>query len=270
MANSPAFNECADLLEPYMDRIHVALHVNVVEGPCVADPKDIPLLVDDNGIFKLSFAQMLFMSWFSNKQIKHDLHTQLVCEVGAQLDRFLSRWPQMKSRLRIDSHQHFHLIPTLFRAVLEVISDRKCTLEYMRIPAEPLSPFVATPSIWMKIPAINWVKHWLLNYLWRLDKKRFPEYFTRSAVFCGINFSGHMTPERVFPVYQHFVRYAEKRNMQLEMLFHPGGFDDVSLALNPRLTGFIDFYTSPFRFEEARSLKEFAKMNGDSSTHAGE
>lgn len=256
MANSPHFDECADLLEPYVDRIHVALHVNVVEGPCAADPEDVPLLVDDHGVFKLSFAQMLFMSWFSNEQTKRDLHEQLFFEVCAQLDRYLLRWPQMRDRLRIDSHQHFHLIPTLFDVLSEAMSSHGCTLEYMRIPAEPLMPFAHTPSIWTKTPPINWIKHWLLNYLWRLDKKKFPEYESTSAVFCGINFSGHMTPDRVLAVYPRLVSYARKHSMGLEMLFHPGGFDDPTLAMNPDLTGFVDFYMSDLRHEEARSLVE--------------
>lgn len=268
MANSHAFDECADMLEPFMDRLHVTLHVNVVEGPCCANPSDIPLLVDDDGIFCLSFAQMLSMSWFSNTAKKEALHRQLVCEVGAQLDKFLARWPQMKDHLRIDSHQHFHLIPTLFHAVLEVIQSRGCTLEFMRIPAEPLTPFVQTPSIWFKIPAINWIKHWLLNYLWRLDKKYFPDYQTKSAVFCGINFSGHMTPDRVFALYPRLLDYAQTHHMELEMLFHPGGFDDPALAMNPRLSGFVAFYTSPLRHEEARSLQKFADTHEEARHYA--
>lgn len=252
LVNGPRFAECADLLEPHLDALHTSLHLNVVEGHCCADPCSIPLLVDDAGVFKLSFAQLLSASRGSDAE---QIQRQLACEIGAQLDAYLARFPQMRGALRIDSHQHFHLIPAMFASTLSAIDERGCTLDFMRIPAEPLTPFLQTPAIWFKTPPINWVKHWLLNYLWRQDRAKLPNYTTVSAVFCGINFSGHMTVDRVSATLPHLERYAHSLDMALELLFHPGGYSDPSDALNPNLEGFVAFYTSPFRDAEAETLR---------------
>lgn len=252
LANSPRFGECADMLDPFADNLHISLHVNVVEGPSCADSQRIPLLTDEAGLFRQSFAQMLKISRGADAEA---LRQQLEIEIGAQLDAYLQRFPQMRGALRIDSHQHFHLIPAVFDSLLAAAQKRGCTIEFLRIPAEPLLPFAQAPSVWLKTPPINWVKHWLLNYLWRQDRAQFPEYPKRSAVFCGINFSGHMTRDRVSAVLPHLQRYADGKDMQLELLFHPGGYDDPACALNPALTGFVDFYTSPLRHAEAETVK---------------
>lgn len=252
LVNSPHFAACADMLEPHLDCLMVSLHINVVEGPCCADPAQIPLLVDDAGLFRQSFAQMLKLSRGSQAA---SLRQQLEVEIGAQLDTLLKRFPQMKDALRVDSHQHFHLIPAVFDAMMAAVRSRGCTLAFVRVPAEPFLPFAQTPRTWFRTPPINWVKHWLLNYLWRSDRANLRDYQRISAVFCGINFSGHMTPDRVTAVLPHLHAYAERKNMDLELLFHPGGYTDASCALNPALEGFVDFYTSPLRDEEAKTLR---------------
>jgi hypothetical protein len=63
-----------------------------------------------------------------------------------------------------------------------------------------------------------------------------------------------MTPERVAAVLPAFKAYARKRDMPLELLFHPGAVPQKD-ALNPKLTGFVDFYTSPLRGIEGEALR---------------
>lgn len=251
LATSPHFEECAALLEPLPAHLLVSLHINIVEGPCCSNPADIPLLADSSGCFHSSFAQMLALSYGSQAR---ELRRQLDIEIGAQLDAFLTRFPHMKNALRVDSHQHFHLIPAVFDALLDAIRSRGCTLSFMRIPAEPLLPFLRTPSIWLRIPPINWLKHWLLNRLWKRNQAKLPEFNQVSAVFCGIFFSGHMTIANVEAVLPRLQDYANKKHMPLELLFHPGGYEDPSSALDPKLKGFVQFYQSPLRAQEAHAL----------------
>lgn len=251
MVNSPSFDQSVPLLRESAQHIYTSLHVNVVEGTCCADPARIPYLVDETGTFRQSFASMLKLAFGSTREA---LTKQLAIEIGAQIDTYLEVLPEAKDALRIDSHQHFHLIPAVFDALLEAAESRGCTIAFLRIPAEPVIPFLKTPRIWLRIPPINWVKHWLLNFLWRLDKRKLPQYKQISAVFCGINFSGHMTPERAGAVYPAFKAYAKKKGMPLEMLFHPGSVPEED-ALNPNLTGFIAFYTSNLRGIEGEALR---------------
>ncbi|MCH4183908.1 MAG: ChbG/HpnK family deacetylase [Eggerthellaceae bacterium] len=258
LVNSPQFKTCADILEPFLGKIHVCLHVNIVEGHCCADPQTIPLLVNEQGMFAQDFAHLLFMSL---GQRHKELKQQIKLEISAQFDRYLRRFPQMRNALRVDSHQHFHLIPLVFDALNEVIREQDCSVEYIRIPAEPVVPFLQTPSVWMKIPPINWIKHWLLNFLWRFDKTKALARKNYSAVFCGINLSGHMTPDRVMPLIPHLQAYAKRHEMELELLFHPGGLDNEDSALNPTLTDFVAFYMSPYRAQEGHTLQRLVDDN---------
>lgn len=252
LATSPAFDTCTDMLEPWTDAIHVGLHLNVVEGPCCADPADIPLLVDEQGIFCRSFTQLLSLSRGDKRD---DFRAQLDCELGAQLERFLGRFPRYREHLRLDSHQHCHLIPAMFEATLDVIEQHDCELEYLRIPAEPVMPFLATPGVALSRRPINWVKHWVLNWLWRQDRATFPTYRRDSAIFCGILLSGGMVEPKISALLPHFERYADDRNMALEFLCHPGGVDAPDECLNPDLPGFVDFYVSANRAAEATMLQ---------------
>ena len=60
-ANSPAFHEAASLAQPHANRgvLRVCLHLNLVEGPSIADPKRISLLVNERGMFDNDFVGLL-------------------------------------------------------------------------------------------------------------------------------------------------------------------------------------------------------------------
>lgn len=262
LVNSPHFEQCADMLDEYRDSVLMSLHVNIVEGHCCADVTALPLLVDEQGLFKLSFAELLFASLGRSKK---ELQAQIETEISAQMALYFQRFPEQRDHLRIDSHQHFHLIPAVFDAMLAAAHAQGATIEFMRIPAEPVLPFLQTPSAWLCIKPVNWVKHWLLNFLWRFDKKNLPNYPSVSAVFCGINFSGCMTFDNVSKVLPRFIRHSHGKRMVLELLFHPGGYSDPACALNPNLEGFVAFYTSENRRLEAHALKTIRTV-ADAST----
>lgn len=248
LVTSPRHRECIDLLEPYGGNVSVGLHVNLVEGHCAAEAERIPLLVDENGVFKRGFGGLLLVSLARPRASR----VQLTEEIAAQLKLFLGDFPQFKDRLRIDSHQHFHLIPAVFDALVAAVEESGCTVEYIRIPAEPLVPHVRARSL-RYVPPINWVKCGVLNALWLANKRKVPEIMQHTAVFCGVCFSGRMTKENVSRIARHFKDYAAKKRMPVEFLFHPGGVKDARECLNPSLSGFVDFYISPNRAAEAEA-----------------
>ena len=253
LVTSPRFRECAALLKPLGDELSVGLHVNLVEGSCAADARRIPLLVNDAGTFKRGFGGLLLVSIARPRASRE----QITEEIRAQIALFLDEFPELKERLRVDSHQHFHLIPAVFDALVRAIEESGCTVEYIRIPAEPLVPFLRSRSVHL-VPAINWVKHGLLNALWQVNKRKVPGLKEHTAVFCGIGFSGRMTKENVGRVAPAFKRYAAAKGMPVEFLFHPGGVGSADECLNPELAGFVDFYVSPNRAAEAEAVKTLA------------
>lgn len=260
IVTSPRFEECAAMLDGAADDLRIGLHVNVVEGRCLADPSRVPLLVDSDGMFRLGFAEMLRISRGAGGE---ELRRQLTIEVAEQIERFVGRFPGLRDHLRIDGHQHFQLIPAELSAILDAVGETGTILEYLRVPVEPISPFLA-PSVFWTIKPINWVKHWVLSSLWREDRSSLPEYGRVSATFCGVLFSGSMDVRRVREVFPRYLDLARERGMSLEFLFHPGRVDSPSECLNPALKGFVDFSTGEGRDVEARALHDLSLVgSGD-------
>lgn len=258
LVNGSHLHECASLLRSECSVTFIGLHLNLVEGPCCSNPIDVPLLVDDEGIFKLSFARLLAMSLGPHRK---DLREQIRLEVGCQLDRYLRLFPEKRDALRVDSHQHFHVIPLVMDALISEIETRGYGLEYIRIPFEPIAPYFTSLEAALAVPAINWVKHGLINFLWRLRKGKYRFLIDegKTAVFCGINYSGVMYSDKLKSVILSFERYAKRRGMPLEVLFHPGGCKSSSELLNPSLDSFADFYLSESRDKEAEFLCRYCR-----------
>ncbi len=269
LANSPHFEECAALLDGRPEALRVGVHLNFVEGPCVADPAKVPMLVDEHGVFKLGYGGLLAASALHGAELER----QVQIEAAAQVERVVARFPELAGRLRLDGHQHTHLIPAVFRGVLAVASRPEYTLEYLRIPAEPPRPF-SEAGVAATIEPVNRVKRALLNYLWRRDRRAFEaaglgSLEEKSAVFCGLSFSGHMDEARVSAVFPYLVDVAEKRDMGLELLFHPGRVDAPEHCLNPALPGFVEFSCGEGRDVEHDALRSDALAAAAAAANAG-
>lgn len=254
-ANSPRFEDCAALLDARPEGLRLGVHLNFVEGKSCAAPDEVPLLVDEQGFFKLGYGGLLAGSFGGGAA---ELSRQLEVEAAAQIARVVGRFPHMADHLRLDGHQHTQLIPAVFKAVLAAAKNPDYHLDYLRIPAEPTAAFLQSGTA-RTIEPINWVKHELLNRLWQIDRRLLAEsglgaYEQISAVFCGVLFSGHMDEDRVSAVLPGLAQVAEKRGMKLELLFHPGRENDPMQCLNPNLPGFVEFSCSEGRDTEHNAL----------------
>lgn len=256
LAGSPHFEECCALLDARPESLRIGVHLNFVEGPCCADPSDVPRLVDEKGMFKLGYGGLLAGSLGGGAA---ELRRQLALEAEAQIARVVGRFPELRGRLRVDGHQHTQLIPAVFDATLDAVRASGCTLEYLRVPVEPASAF-AHAGVAGTIKPVNWVKHVLLNTLWRRDRRALAvsglaPYEGLSAVFCGVLFSGHMDQGRVAAVLPGLTECAREQNMALELLFHPGRVASAEECLNPALPGFAEFSCGEGRDVEHDALR---------------
>lgn len=253
MVGSPWFPRCADMACPYIQdgTLKMGLHLNLVEGSCCADAREVPLLTDSEGMFSKGFAGLLAESVGPASQ---ELQRQITIELAAQMERFLQEFPQMCNALRLDSHQHFHMIPVVFRAMLEAADATGCTIEYIRVPAEPLGPYLATPGVRAKIPPVNAVKNVLLNMLWKASGAYYPQDLGKPAAFFGVALTGKMYEAMDPRLVDGMIAVAVERGTDLEMLFHPGGLSSTDDCLNPTLAGFTEFYLSSDRQREAEVL----------------
>ncbi len=263
LPNSPKLAECMEMLRPMQEKLHVSIHFNLAEGPCVAKPEEVALLVNEKGMLDISFFQVLSISLFGTPAKKRMLHKQIKTELRAQLMRML---PYIKE-LRIDSHQHYHMIPLVLDCILEIVeelpkteagknwlSGKKPEIVFLRIPAEPLTPFLGQPGLYLTYRPINLVKNLVLNTLAFLDRKKLKSLKKNSAVFFGILLSGKMDLERVERLLPAFEKISEKKNLPLEVLCHPGGVEHPDKLMDLENADCVAFYRSQGRKLEKQML----------------
>lgn len=251
-SNSPAFDQAALLARPFVEegKLLMGLHLNLVEGRPCSPPADIPLLVGERGTFAHSFTGLLKLS---RGPQRNQLQQQLQRECRAQLERFLEAFPQQRTALRLDSHQHTHAIPQVLDALLAAARTCGCTLSHVRTPVEPLSPHLASPRALLRISPVNLAKDALLTWLWRANRDKLPAGCATS-LFCGVVLSGRM--DRVDDtLVSRFATLAQRRNTKAELLFHPVSVP-VGECLDPGNQPFAAACASPGRDAEARTLRQ--------------
>lgn len=229
--------------------IRLSLHLNLVEGRCMARAEEIPLLADQRGNFRHTFGGLFRMHLLHKKE----LEAQLYQEIRAQVLFWKNSLPK-GTPFCVDSHQHTHMIPSVFRALLRVIKEENIQVEYLRIPAEPVLPYLKEPSLYVTYRPVNLVKQWLLKGLWLQNQRNLKQQNISTAYFMGILFSGRMDEKRVKRILPHYQRLAEKKGRDVEVLFHPGYLTENQIPGKKQNVVFREFYGSQNRKTEFDSV----------------
>ena len=236
--------------------VRISLHLNLVEGKCMADSDEVNLIADKNSNFKYTFGGLLKHSLLHKKEFEEQAYK----EIKAQVMFWKSILPEGVP-FCIDSHQHTHMIPAVFKALIRVLDEEKINLEYMRIPKEPLLPYIKTPSIYFTYSAVNIIKQWLLNFLWLINKKQANKYKIPTSYFMGILFSGKMDEERVNKILPHYIKMSEKDGSDIEVLFHPGYIKENKIDFENKNIVFKKFYLSENRKTEFNSAMKITERS---------
>ena len=236
--------------------IRISLHLNLVEGKCMADADEIKLIADKNGDFRHTFGGLFKLNLFHRKK----LEDQLYKEIRAQV-LFWKKILPKETPFCIDSHQHTHMIPAVFKALVKVLRDEKIHLDYMRIPSEPILPYIKKPSLYFSYRGINLIKQWLLNFLWVINKRQAQKYKIPTSYFFGILFSGKMDEKRVNKILPEYIRLAERRGRDIEVLFHPGYLNKDEMDIRNKNIVFAEFYTSKNRKTEFDSVMKISERS---------
>lgn len=227
----------------------LSLHLNLVEGRPLSNPQDIPLLVTPDGYFRHSFLGLLRLSLSPKRK---ELSRQLYGEIRKQIAFWKSH---MGSAISLDSHQHTHMIPLVLKATLQAASDEGVTLQLFRLPAEPILPYLLTPSLYLSYRPTGLMKHWLLVFLSLFCRRDLKKENITAAHFMGAMFSGRMTE----PVIKKLLPKYEKLGKDIEIALHPGySLPDDPMPAGCR-PGFEKFYRSAYRKEEFDALINFRK-----------
>lgn len=251
-ANSPYFIDSCKLIQPFVQRNEIALslHINLVEGPSsCADANTIPILVDKRGMFKNNFATLLLLSL---SPYRKQLYRAIVKECSAQINRYLKVFPEQRTKLSLDTHQHVHAIPLVLDALLASVSACQANLVRMRIPTENLSVY-KNAGILSEVSWQNRLKIRVINFLCKKAPEKIPSTCS-IPLFCGVGLSGKMYKinQLLIDELNHKATQEEK---DLELLFHPVSVP-IHQCLDPHNKPFARACASIDRDKEAQKLLE--------------
>lgn len=235
--NMSCFEECMELLYgeiphlPFLPLLSV--HLDFVEGRSLAGKAAAPDLVKaDSDLMGLGWGGLFAASYLPHKRKR--IKAQLKREIKAQLSKAqpaIEKCMEIaagngiscgQKGLRIDSHQHAHMIPVVWEAVLEVVHEEGYVLEYIRNSKEVLGVFLTDVSLYKTYRPVNFVKNRLLS-LYSHKADRFCKANGMKQMYLwGLVMSGRMDRERIEKLYGKMKRKAEKDGRTLEILFHPG------------------------------------------------
>ena len=251
IANGPELDECLEMLPD--KGMQFTVHLNLMQGQCLAAAEEVPLLADKKGQFRVTFLQLLFSGCLGKREAYKQ---QIKAEYRAQIRKLLPLFRQTGQALRIDGHAHWHVAPVAFDALMEVIREDSLPVTYIRLPDEPLSLYLRDLFRLMPFPGINIVKVLLLKLLVSRDRRKWKENLrnTEQKLFLGVMLSGHFDYRRMKTILPAAESMADRKGIGLEILAHPGA---VHLEKNlAKITNRDDycFFTSPAREEEGKAF----------------
>ena len=238
------------------ENTRISLHLNLVEGKCMANADEVDLLADKNGNLKHTFGGLLKLGLLNRKKFEEQVYKEIKAQVLFWKNTLPKDMP-----FCIDSHQHTYMIPSVFKALIKALHDENIKVEYMRIPAEPLSPYLKTPSLYLTYDPVNLIKQWLLKFLWLLDKRWLKNTPIPTAYFCGILFSGKMDEKRVRKILPQYIKLSEKHGQNVEFLFHPGYLDKAETDFDNKNIAFTEFYLSENRKTEFDCIMKISERS---------
>jgi predicted glycoside hydrolase/deacetylase ChbG (UPF0249 family) len=270
--NTSAFDECMELLYqeipalPFLPLLSV--HLDFVEGMSLAGHEAVPLLTGKNsdlmglswgGLFKLSYLPGKRVE--AKRQLKQEIRAQIQkTQASAEKCMEIARQagvPCAQKGLRIDSHQHAHMIPVVWDALREVLSEEKYPVEYIRNSKEVLGVFLSEPALWRTYRPINFVKNRILALYSHKVDRYFEANDMQQMYLWGLVMSGHMDAERIKKLHGKMTDKADRDGRTLEILFHPG------IALPEEVSAELgDEAAEEFYLSENRRIEKAAVMSG--------
>lgn len=233
----------------------VSVHLNFVEGHCVAPVECVPDLIDRNGYFTVTWGKLFL--WNYNPLLRNKIRKQLAIEITAQTERLVTSGIADKNALRFDSHMHTHMIPLVFDALNDSVKANQYKVSFIRNTQDPLSYYAGFFSLYKTYTPINAIKCVILNFF-SCTKVRFAikKMNITASLLCGVFFSGKMNTERLVKVLPVFIKNAQKQKRLLEVLFHPCLMKNEELTEEFNKPDINKFHVSENRIVEYNCCKE--------------
>lgn len=259
ITNSPHLKTCLEMLQSCVcvEPLAIAVHLNFMDGKAFCPG----LLTDESGNFRTRFGMLLLHSYLpTRRKYREALREEIRAEIHALLP-----YLDLNKGLRIDGHAHYHMIPVVFDALMDVIHEENLKISYIRIPKDPLKPYL---RCWKKLKGfrfINLVKVAVLDFLaWR-NQQKYKSFLStlEQRMVLGVLFSGNMSLQNVSAVLPEAEAIAAQKGCGIELLAHPGGVyeqEDAAHLTHPADTVFM---TSEARKKEADMFLGIKTLLGD-------
>jgi chitin disaccharide deacetylase len=135
-----------------LPNLGVGLHLVLVDGRPMLPARQVPDLVDEQGLFRTNMVRA-GVSFFFRAAVRR----QLAAEIEAQFAAFATTGLPLD---HVNAHKHFHLHPTILSLMLE--TGARYGIRAARAPVEPKATLVAVEpvarplSAWVADP---WARH---------------------------------------------------------------------------------------------------------------
>lgn len=266
LANMSIYPECERMLLDAVPQLpfipYLSVHVNPIEGRSLIDGRILPWT------WKNLFFVSLHLPVRDNtgRRMKYDeVYTQLQSEIREQIlraadliDRAIARADELnipvRSRvLRIDSHQHVHLLPIVWRVLMSMPEMNKC--EYIRTSHEPLGPFMKHLALGFN--PVGFVKNRVLAMMAPKAEKYLKARNIRPAYLWGLVMTGHMDIDRINVIMPDMLKLCERKGYDLELNIHPGRM--LASESTPEIPeeSASDFYLTDDRAMELQTVRRF-------------
>lgn len=257
MPNTSCFEETKEYFFENLEGDNIpaiSVHLNFMEGYCVGKKEELSYLVDDEGLFCISWGTLVKYNY--NFFVRNKVKQQLKREIRAQIQRVIDGYGLLEQgkKLRVDSHQHTHMIPIVMESLLEVIKEESIPTEYIRISKEPWLVYLKKVHLLPSYRIINMVKVMILNWYAIKDEKMLKSANLSTMLLSGVMLSGKMDIVRVRALLPDLKAYADKKKVQLEVLFHPGSALKEEIGKEFNHPDANEFYLSPNRQIEYEAM----------------
>ncbi len=247
ITNMGCFPECMKMLRESWDLLPrkplLSVHINLIDGYLLSSR-------ETRKTIRNSWSQLFIWGFLPGRnQVRHQLST----EIEAQLRAFLQETGSLKDDqgkpipLRIDGHVHTHMIPLVFHALIDALTNTglRNQVDFIRCSTEPLSPFLFTPGIIGTLSPVSILKNLTLHLLSHSVRRNLLRMEIPTGRIFGLAMTGEMDLKRVQLLMPKMIKYARKKNAYLEIMSHPGrcipseisgeyGLDDRKAFLSPQ------------------------------------
>ena len=258
--NMAAFDECMIMLKnewaSFDKKPLISVHINLIDGISLSGSKN-PVMVNEKGNLSSSWGKYFIKSFIPGKGRKL-LKEDLTQEIKEQINRVYSYLATIDDiQLRIDSHVHTHMIPIVFDSAINALSRLNLLdkVSYIRVSKEPLGPFLKTEGVKGTFPLVNVIKNIILNILSGRVFAILKRLNIEGGLLWGLVMSGEMDVDRINKVSSSVFSYAQKLDLPIEVLCHPG------IVLKEETSEEFGSLDMEFFFSDNRNVEYDAVLN---------